>query len=250
MESGSAIDPVRFLERAPVFRGIAASRVEALMKGCSQRWVKRGQIVYRKRAIAGACYFLLAGKVKLFLLSAGGDERITDVISPGQFFGEVELFSRQPYLAFAEALQPSRYIVIGREIMLRAMEDEPLLAVRMLAQVAMRRISMEQDLESWCFEGGDCRLMRYLLGDGSSARAAGGEATVRLGLRKGEIAARIGVAPETLSRILREWADQGLITVLGSEITLHAPFFARAEAIAGGEPPAESRLEAALAAAR
>lgn len=250
MESVSAIDAVQFLERAPMFRGIAASRVEALMKGCSQRWVKRGQIVYRKRALPNACYFLLAGKIKLFLLSAGGDERITDVILPGQFFGEVELFSRQPYLAFAEALQPSRYIVIGREIMLRAMEDEPLLAVRMLAQVAMRRVSIEQDLESWCFEGGDCRLMRYLLLEDSSGRAAGGEVTVHLGLRKGEIAARIGVAPETLSRILREWADQGLITVLGSEITLHAPFFARAEAIAAGEPPAEARLEATVAAAR
>ncbi len=44
MESVSASDPVQFLERAPMFRGIAASRVEALTKGCSQRWVKRGLI--------------------------------------------------------------------------------------------------------------------------------------------------------------------------------------------------------------
>jgi CRP/FNR family transcriptional regulator len=191
---------------------------------------------------------MLAGKIKLFLLSAGGDERITDVVLPGQFFGEVELFSRQPYLAFAEALQPSRYIVIGREIMLRAMEQEPLLAVRMLAQVAMRRVSIEQDLESWCFEGGDCRLMRYLLQENSLERNAVGDTTLRLGLRKGEIAARIGVAPETLSRILREWADDGLITVLGCEITLHPPFFARAEAIAGGAPEADFRAPRTVAA--
>ena len=54
-----------------MFRSIATSRVEALMKGCSQRWVKRGQIVYRKRALQNACYFLLSGKVIIMDLIGG-----------------------------------------------------------------------------------------------------------------------------------------------------------------------------------
>lgn len=232
-----------------MFRGMAALCLQALTRRCSQKRVEKGQIIYRKGGIARACYWLLSGKVKLSLLSPEGEERITDVISPGQCFGDVELFSRQPYLSYAEALQASRFILFSRESLLRAMEQEPRLAVRLLAQVAMRRVTMEHDMESWYFHTGDRRLMDYLLREESVEQRARGEATIHLGMRKNGIAARIGVTPETLSRIFREWTDEGLITVLGSEITLHRSFFARAAANRDDTSGLAFRPEPAFAAA-
>ena len=249
MHPVSTIDPVPDLGTTPMFRGMAALCLQTLTRRCSQKRVEKGQIIYRKGGIPRVCYCLLSGKVKLSLLSAEGEERITDVISAGQCFGDVELFSRQPYLAYAEALQACRFILISRESLLQAMEQEPRLAVRLLAQVAMRRVSMEHDMESWYFHTGDRRLMDYLLREESVEQRARGEATIHLGMRKNGIAARIGVTPETLSRIFREWADEGLITVLGSEITLHRSFFARAAANADDTPALASRPEPAFAAA-
>ncbi len=72
-----------------MFRGIPTARVEALVKGCSQRWVKKGHVLYRKRAAPNACYFLQSGKVKLFLLLADGETTVRLGMRKGQIAARI-----------------------------------------------------------------------------------------------------------------------------------------------------------------
>ena len=50
--------------------------------------------------------------------------------------------------------------------------------------------------------------------------AASGKTVVTLDIRKGLIAARLSLTPETFSRALRDLSEAGLISVRGRHVTL------------------------------
>ena len=55
------------------------------------------------------------------------------------------------------------------------------------------------------------------------AEMVNGRMTVQLHQSKRQIAARLGIAPETLSRVLRQLRDQGLLEGLGKTFFLPQP---------------------------
>lgn len=59
-------------------------------------------------------------------------------------------------------------------------------------------------------------MANYLL---EQSRPVGDE--FRLTLPKGVIAARLSIKPETFSRIIRNFSEQGILTVRGSRVSIH-----------------------------
>jgi CRP-like cAMP-binding protein len=83
-------------------------------------------------------------------------------------------------------------------------------AHRLQTELAVSRLS--KDAEARCAE--------WLLRHAEPATNAVGELTVMLRQRKRLIAAQLGIAPETFSRVLRQLREQSLISGSGRELNL------------------------------
>jgi CRP/FNR family transcriptional regulator, dissimilatory nitrate respiration regulator len=211
----------------PLFEGLEPVLLEGVARTSSCRSAAKGERIYWQGDTPRAFYCVLSGHVRRAIASAEGEEKVIDILSPGQYFGLAELFGTSPYVSFAEAVEPTILLHVGKEGLLGAIEEDPLLALRLLGAVAERQASFERDVAACFFQSGCRRLVDYLLREAGPSLRSIGDTIVELPISKRLIAARIGVTAETLSRAFRELSDAGLISVRGRSITLRETLASR-----------------------
>ena len=211
--SSGEIDALR---ACAIFRALDAPVVERLAAACRSRSMAPGQRIFSPFDKAEMFFIVLAGQVKVFQLSAEGKEQILHYYGPGKSFGEAAMWIGEKYPAFAEALAKTRLLVVERRVMLEALRRDAELAAGMIAGLAMKLHEFEQLIAELSLKDVVGRLAAMLL---TEARDAGAE-TFDLAQTKRQLAARIGAAPETLSRALKKLEDAGYLAVRGPQITV------------------------------
>jgi CRP-like cAMP-binding protein len=230
----------------PLFTGVDASSLAGVVRAACRRRLAREQQVFRQGASPRAFFHVLSGHVRRAIASSEGEEKVIDIVSPGEHFGLAELFGDTPYVSFAETVEPTVLLEIDRAAVMAAIESDRQVMQRVLAAVAHSKVALERDVAACFFQSGARRLVDYLLREAGPQLAPVGDTAFRLPVSKRLIAARLGVSAETLSRALRELSDAGLIEVRGRQIILREKLAARLAAqgggsAAGGAPPAHER---------
>ncbi|MET1081698.1 MAG: Crp/Fnr family transcriptional regulator [Burkholderiales bacterium] len=95
----------------PRFEGLGEKELRALLERAAQRTVPRNTILVAEGDETDAVFFVLAGRVKIFLSDAGGKEVVINIQGPGEYFGEMSL---EPggRSASVMTLEPSRLAVV------------------------------------------------------------------------------------------------------------------------------------------
>ena len=97
----------------------------------------------------------------------------------------------------------------------------------MLSTMAQRQSAIWREISAECFQSGSGKLVDYLLRLGGASVESGRSVVLQLIIPKHVLAARMGITPETLSRIFRELSDAGMINVNGKQLTLTEAFCRR-----------------------
>lgn len=218
-----AMRDLRFAEgvvsNLSLFSGISPSQRAAVAKHCWTLSARRGAtLVSRDKPLAGV-YALAYGSVKLALRGTDNEERVLRLASPGQTFGEAAALLGRPSRYEALALVDSRLIVIPSAAIFSLIDRAPRFARNMVKRLAERTFELLAEVETATMRRGSQRLASYLDSLAEPATAAG-SCTVRLPVTKTLVAARLGVKKETLSRLLRQLAAEGVIAVTRRDIAI------------------------------
>ena len=204
---------------APLFSALDDAVLAELLAAClTRRFAPRAQVLSPLRQ-ADSFFVILTGKVKLFKLSARGDEQILHIYGPGQTFGEAAMWAGGYYPAFAETLAQTTLLIVTRKVLKDMLARNADLAMGMLAGMSAKLREFNQLIEQLSLREVPARLASVLL----ELPARPGTNTVVLKQTKRELAAQIGTIAETLSRALKKLKTSGLIDVKGAEITILDP---------------------------
>ena len=171
-----------------------------------------GHLIYLQDTEATCFYYLKKGRVKSFIQSGGGAERVLNLYQAGSLFGEASFFDRLPRVSSAVALTPCELVPIDRELVTQAVARDPELAMAMLQYLARTVRLLSEQLDDMAFRPAQWRLARFLL---SRADEAG---VVRC--TQEEIAASISASRVTVSRQLNSLARGGVLTLEYRQIRL------------------------------
>lgn len=188
-----------------------ATRRVALAEG--ERLFDMGQPVER-------FFYLRRGQVKLFRLSAEGDEKVIEIVRPGQTFAEAAMFmeARQGYPVSAEAIVPSELLAFESGVMLDLLRQSTGACFKLMAAMSQRLRKQINEVDRLTLHNATYRLVTYLLQQVPEGVMESPE--VQLTTPKNVIASRLSIKPETFSRILARLARQGLIETHGANIVL------------------------------
>ncbi len=196
-----------YLAVLPLFADVSDDERERFVQVSELTRLGRGDMVFRVGDPCDAFHVVVLGQIKLFVANAEGQEKIIELIGPGNSFAEAILFLDKPCFVNAQALTDTLLLSIGKAAVFREIERDPRLAMRMLAGISRRLHGLVQDVESYALQSGMHRLIGYLL------RELEGSQTVSLPVSKSAIASRLSLTPEYFSRVLHELETQGLIAI-------------------------------------
>lgn len=212
LDADREFDISRFLARTPLFWSVAAADLERLAAGCQLRRFCRGELVLRMGEACHAFHIVVSGRVKLYVLSTSGHEKVVDVISPGGTFAEALMFLNRPSAVNAQAVADTLLVTVRREAVLEELQRDSSFALSMLAGMSLRLHSLVQDVQANALQSGAQRVIGYLLREQEGDDAAG-EVMVSLPVSKATVASLLSLTPEYFSRVLRELESAQLIRV-------------------------------------
>jgi CRP-like cAMP-binding protein len=207
-------DLPRYLSVLPLFSDMRPEELRRLAEGCQLRRLGRGDMVFHMGQPCEEFHVTVIGQVKLFVLSPSGQEKVIELVGPGNSFAEAIMFIGKPYILNAQALTDTLLLTVGKSAVLAEIEHDPRFALRMLAGISRRLHGLVHDVEAYALHSGLQRVIGYLLRDMSCEQGEGpAPVTVSLPVSKATIASRLSLTPEYFSRVLHELESAGLIEI-------------------------------------
>ena len=207
-------DLPRYLSVLPLFTDLNRPELERLAQGCQLRRLSRGDTIFRVGEPCEEFHVTVTGQVKLFAISPAGQEKVIELVGPGNSFAEALMFTGKPYIVNAQALTDTLLLTVKKEAVVGEIERDPRFAMRMLAGISRRLHGLVHDVEAYALHSGVQRVIGYLLRDQQVEDCATGEVvTVSLPVSKATIASRLSLTPEYFSRVLHELEAAGMVRI-------------------------------------
>ncbi|MDI9458941.1 MAG: Crp/Fnr family transcriptional regulator [Limnochordia bacterium] len=197
------------IDLVPIFQNLTSEEKQEVAQITSQKSVEKGELIYSMGDEVDSLFVIHSGLVKIYRLSDTGKEQVLRLVKPGDFLGELTLFSHSPMGHYAEALEPCSMCIIEGSQLKALMGKYPTIAFKVLEELSQRLEKTEQLLEDISLHSVERRLAQVLL----DLSAGGNE--IELEMSKRDLASQMGMSGETLSRKLSSFEAQGLIEQIG-----------------------------------
>lgn len=198
-------------EREPITRESWSSNAE-YVKSCSA-----GEILFLEGDRCEAIGFLLAGKITICSSNPMGEEFLIQLVTPGQFFGDVMTFANASvYLGNVVAAETSQIAFFSPAHFLRILKNTAGLLEDYLEQLSLKTFSLKQDVKLLAVPALRDRILFFLRAEAKRQ----GSLRMDIGMSREEFAAKLGVCRPSLSRELSHMHREGILSVEGRKITL------------------------------
>jgi CRP-like cAMP-binding protein len=183
--------------------------------------ISRGQFLLQRGVDAPSVSYIETGRVALGVVDGDVLEHQIGVLEGPCWLDASSVILGLPHLVDAVADSPVQLRQVSIEDFRKGIANMPESAQAVLADVAMAHRRQTEFAVSRLAKDAEARCAEWLL---SHAHASDkGVMAVELQQRKRSIAAQLGIAPETFSRVLRHLREQSLISGTGRVLNLVNP---------------------------
>jgi CRP/FNR family transcriptional regulator len=154
---------VEHLNRISLFKGLPPEHLQKLATIISDKEYRKGQLIFADGDEGNGFYVVISGRVKVYKVSPDGKEQILHVFGPGAPFAEVPVFSGAPYPANAEPIEKSRLFFFPKKAFVSLIQENPSLAMNMLASLSQRLKQFSQLVEALSLKEVPGRLAAHIL---------------------------------------------------------------------------------------
>ncbi|WP_095110781.1 Crp/Fnr family transcriptional regulator [Pseudomonas sp. Irchel 3E20] len=152
-------------------------------------------------------FLLVSGQIKLHRVTGEGQENLVEIIHAGQTFAEALLFSEaRCYPVTATALKDSVLVSIEGTHYRKALEEQPKICLAILGSMSIHLHQRLKDIDTLTLSNASRRVINFLFQERDPVSG-----DVVLQVSKRLVASKLGIQPETFSRILHRLVEGGLI---------------------------------------
>jgi CRP-like cAMP-binding protein len=208
--TGAAVDAAQLADH-PLFSCLDTAAVDEIARSGWLVSHVRGERVLSRGDMLDGLYLVITGRLKLYMLSCNGDERVLRVLQEDDTFGEAIMFNRIPSPVFVDAMAASQLGFFPRDAIVRALTSQPDFVDSMLQNMSALMAALIRDLETCCMQNAAQRTVAYLLRQAGLSPPP--HVALTLPAPKAVIASTLNLSAETFSRELHRLQDLGLIRV-------------------------------------
>jgi CRP/FNR family transcriptional regulator, cyclic AMP receptor protein len=197
-----------------IFDGLNDADLADLDDRFAMATFRKGELIYSPFDRGEAMFLIESGRVRLFRSAADGRQVTLSMLDPGATFGQVSVLDEPMHDAYAEAMADSVVRILRVADLERTIDEHPRMALNLMRSLSERLRTAEDQIEALAFRPVPSRLAGKLL----ELMDRYGRVTPN-GIRIDErfthmqLAEMIGTSRETLTKVLNEMRDAGLIDV-------------------------------------
>ncbi|MGH2317559.1 Crp/Fnr family transcriptional regulator [Planococcus sp. SE5232] len=169
--------------------------------------MSKGEILYRSGEKSNSLYIIHKGKLKVYRLTENGKEQVIRILQPGDFTGELALFTDNVHDSYAEAMEATELCTISSRDINDLFLKYPQISLKIIKEFSLRLDQTEHQMTSFTTEDTETRVALYLIQQAESSQSK----EIRLPMSRKDLASYLGTTPETISRKLAKFEDEGWI---------------------------------------
>lgn len=195
------------------------NELDLISNGKLHQSYHKGQVIFQQGSRAGGIFCINQGKVKISKISADGKEQIVHLAKEGDVLGYRALMMGGTYSTAATALTDCVVCLVPRADFFSIINQNPQFAQALMRLLAKALGETEERLLHTSYKPVRERLAEALLMLHNLFNP-GTNGQFSIPISRDDLAALMGTAKETASRLLSELREEGLIATQGSRITL------------------------------
>ena len=207
-------DLIRTVAKSPFLSLLAPADLRRLVGYGAVARFEAGDVLFAAGDDADRFHVLLEGSVGLCAPLASGaaddadDSVVFDLLTPGDVAGDEAVFDRGAHGVTARALLPSRTLAVAAGPFLEHLDERFEVALALLAGASARLRGMIHEITELKLRCTTRRLANFLLGLAGERRD--GRLRLPLPCGKNQLAERLGMQPESLSRAFAKLRPHGV----------------------------------------
>lgn len=187
---------------------------------------RTAEIAFREADPCRTVFVVCAGRLKLVTSSKEGRLLLLRFAEPGEILGLAEaMLGGSPYECSAIAVEPSVLALVPRDTFLRFVASYPQVACRITFALSQQYYIAQQE-EKFLGRGDSSAIrLAHLLLQWSQHRGRAAEDGLHIALRvtHNDLAQAIGSTRETVTRILSDLSQRGIVARTAKEIVIRSP---------------------------
>lgn len=208
------------LRRHPLFGGLDDDQMTRLVNTAHLEHLEEGQLLFASQQQARHFFLVRNGSIRLYLSTPDGTEKVLHLVAPGETFAEAITFmDGQCYPVNASALGKSEVIAFSNNTFRDILRESTDTCFRLMADMSSWLKRQLNDINALTLQNASLRFTNFLLHQAPPGQQF--DISIELAAPKHVIASRLSIQPESLSRILRNMQNEGLVRVEGNII--HIP---------------------------
>jgi CRP-like cAMP-binding protein len=192
-------------------------------RGNSQTFHGRGSLLFTEGQPASGVFVIEKGSVKLTVCSGRGKPLILGFFGPQSVLGLAAAILARSHESTAETMSTVTARFLSREELLRQMQSASA-GLRVAELVSRLLYSTVREIEAlWLTDSVEQRLARFLVSLCPPRNGSTGAVHLALDLTHEDIAQRIGVSRESVTRFLSRFKKRGILDFKQSVLTVLEP---------------------------
>jgi CRP-like cAMP-binding protein len=215
---------LEILRNTALFGGLPEDELTQIIETAYLSRLEDGAFFFFEANPAEAVYVLLEGKVKLTQVTNEGQQVILGYLSPGRQYGIIAMLPGQPYPVSAQAVGKSQALTWDQATLTRLAERFPRIALNALKIMAGQIREFQNRVRELSTQRVERRIARTVLRLArQSGRKIDGGVLVDLPLSRQDIAEMTGTTLYTVSRVLSNWEERGLVKSERQQVIITYP---------------------------
>jgi CRP-like cAMP-binding protein len=203
------------------FKQLPHPQREYLLANSQRLTVSRQDRLFENGNQCAGVFCLTAGRIRIGIIAASGNERTIEVVLPGETFGEAGIFRPHEAPVYAQAIMQSDLLCIDRAAILAGIQQWPEMGSVFLELACTRINQLLAGMYVCCLRNAHQRVNDFLLQNAQPVGRSRTQGVVSLPVSKAVVASSLNLSPETFSRELHVLAEKGMIRVERTSIHVY-----------------------------
>ncbi len=205
-------------DMTPWSLGLSEEVNALLLGGSHRRELKSGEQLFAYGSAPNAMFGLLSGSVRVSVTSRSGNEFVLSLLEPGHWFGEVSLFDELPRAYEARAASDSTIAILPAAAFKEIIEKHPEVHLTLTRLICHRLRLALTWIDDAVLMPMSTRLAKHIFVLLQSGSASGTQRVIPL--TQEDLASKLGVSRQSVSRLLKLWEKDGVVSVDYGRITV------------------------------